>query len=99
MPSSAKIPRSCVPPAARTTFGAPSGGSALPSRSALFRKFTPSTIMHCSVAGSPSNVPAINGARVLLDDVVTGTGRYVIAVGPNGGPRLIPEEPAQDIVA
>ena len=45
------------------------------------------------------HVPAIDGARVLLDDVVAGAGRYVIAVGPNGGPRIIREERPQEFVA
>src|SRR6266404_5190589 len=54
----------CVPPAASTTFGAPAGGSVRPSRSALFRKFTPSTIMHCSVAGSPSSMWRRSTAQV-----------------------------------
>jgi hypothetical protein len=56
MPSSSRIPLSCVPPAAIITFGAPGGGSALPSMSALFRKFTPSMTRHCSVAGSPFSI-------------------------------------------
>ena len=47
---------SCVPPAAIMMFGAPAGGSALPSTSALFRKFTLSMMTHCSVAGSPRSI-------------------------------------------
>jgi hypothetical protein len=46
----------CVPPAAIMMFGAPAGGSAVPSTSALFRKFTPSMMTHCSRAGPPFNM-------------------------------------------
>ncbi len=51
-------PFNCVPPAAITISGAPGGGSCVPSRSALFRKFAPSTITHCSVASSPLSIRA-----------------------------------------
>ena len=37
-------------------FGAPAGGSCLPSRSALFRKFTSSMMKPCSVAASPLSI-------------------------------------------
>jgi hypothetical protein len=47
---------SCVPPAAIITFGAPRGGAAWPSTSALFRKFTLSTMMHCSRARAPTSI-------------------------------------------
>ena len=49
-------PASWVPPVAIMMFGAPAGGSAVPSRSALFRKLTPSTSRHCSVAGCPFSI-------------------------------------------
>ena len=49
-------PLSCAPPAASTMFGDPTGGTARPSRSAVFRKFTPGTMMHCSVASAPRSI-------------------------------------------
>ena len=55
-PSSSMSWWSCVPPVAIMMFGAPRGGSAVPSRSALFRKFTPFTMRHCSVAGRPFSI-------------------------------------------
>ena len=45
-------------PAAIITFGAPGGGSARPSRSALLRKLTPSMMTHCSRAGRPFSICA-----------------------------------------
>ena len=48
--------RSCTPPAAIITFGAPAGGTALPSTSALFRNPTLFRTTHCSVAGSPRSI-------------------------------------------
>ena len=39
-------------------FGAPAGGSAWPSMSALFRKPTLFMTTHCSVAGLPSSIRA-----------------------------------------
>jgi hypothetical protein len=47
---------SCVPPAAIIRFGAPDGGSVVPSRSALLRKFTPAMTKHCSRAGLPASI-------------------------------------------
>ena len=44
----------CVPPAAIITFGAPRGGSSMPSRSALFRKLTSLMTKHNSRAGRPA---------------------------------------------
>jgi hypothetical protein len=47
---------SCVPPVAIMILGAPTGGCARPSRSALFRKPTFSITTHCSDAGSPRSI-------------------------------------------
>src|SRR5215475_9586593 len=47
---------SCLPPPAIMMFGAPAGGRLLPSMSALLKKFTFSTMMHCSVAGLPCSI-------------------------------------------
>ena len=49
---------SCTPPAAIMMFGAPGGGAAVPSTSALFRKPTSFMTTHCSVAGSPLSIRA-----------------------------------------
>ena len=56
--SASKILSSCRPPAAIMMFGAPARREALPSMSALFRKFTFSTMTHCSVAGWPLSMRA-----------------------------------------
>ena len=42
--------------AASMMLGAPGGGRACPSISALLRKLTPSRKTHCSVAGSPCSI-------------------------------------------
>ena len=47
------IDLNAVPPVAIMMFGAPAGGSVLPSRSTLLRKLTPAITTHCSVAGCP----------------------------------------------
>ena len=47
---------SCLPPPAIMMLGAPLGGSVFPSMSALLKKFTFSTMMHCSVAGLPASI-------------------------------------------
>ena len=81
-------------------FGAPAGGSALPSRSALFRKFTPSMMTHCSVAGSPLSIFARSTTQACFSKyVVAGAGRHVVAIGPDGRARIIGKERTQELVA
>ena len=86
-------PASCVPPAAIMMFGAPAGGSAVPSRSALFRKLTP--IDQEALLGrrlSLQHLRAIGDAHFLLDDVVSDARGHVVAVGPDGGARVVGEQ-------
>jgi hypothetical protein len=55
------------------TFGAPRGGSSVPSRSALFRKLTSLITKHCSRAARPASIrAAFNHARVFLDHLIAG---------------------------
>ena len=74
--------------------------------SALLKKFTFSTMMHCSVAGLPcEHRLAIGDARVLLrrdrrrDAVVARAGRDVVAIRPDRGPRVVREVRAQEFVS
>ena len=100
MPSSCRSLFSCAPPVAIMMFGAPAGGSCLPSRSALLRKFTSSMMKPCSVAGSPLSIfAALDHVGMLLDDVVAGAGRHVVAVGPDGRPRIVGKQRPLEHVA
>src|ERR1700722_17014406 len=95
MPSSSKIFISCVPPVDIMMLGAPGGGGRLPSTSAFNKNTPPSMTMHCSAAGSPwSTLLPVGYALLLLSDqlrqqVVARAGRIGVAVGPDGGSRII----------
>ena len=81
-------------------LGAPDGGSALPSTSALLRKPTPSRID--ALLGRRlafEHLLAIDDARVLLDEVVARARRHVVAVAPDRRPRIVGKERPQELVA
>jgi urea transport system ATP-binding protein len=77
-----------VPPVANIMFGDRDGGSRVPSRSALLRKFTSPMIRHCSVAGRARDLdealalfPTLRRLLGRKGGVLSGGEQQMLAIG------------------